>query len=87
MIDERIIQSQEFMKDDDFISFEEFKYFLFKIKKNELTLQLKLGASEEKVAELVQKLQEYDPNNQILTIDEARELVKRSEILLSLDEK
>lgn len=32
MIDDRIIQAQKFMKDDDLIDYENFKYFLFKIK-------------------------------------------------------
>lgn len=38
MIDYRIIQAQEFMKDDEFISSDKLKSFLFKIKKNELSL-------------------------------------------------
>lgn len=40
------------------------------------------GDSNEKVAELIKKLQEYDPNSEILPVDEARELVKRSEMLI-----
>ena len=47
MLDERIIQDQEFMRDDDFMNSKEFKSFLFKIKQNELTLQLYPGDSPE----------------------------------------
>lgn len=32
MLDDRIIQAQEFMKDDDFVKTEEFKSFLYKLK-------------------------------------------------------
>ena len=64
MLDERLVQAQEFMKNDDFINSEEFKSFLFKIEYNELTLQLKPGDSQEKIVELVQKLQEYDPSSE-----------------------
>lgn len=38
MLDERIIQAQDIMKDEDFINSEEFKSFLFNIKQNKLTL-------------------------------------------------
>ena len=38
--------------------------------------------NEKKVAELVQKLRDYDPSNETLTIDEARDLIKRSGMLL-----
>ena len=53
MIDDRIIQAQKFMKDDDLIDYENFKYFLFKIKLNEMSLELQPRDSEEKVVELV----------------------------------
>ena len=32
MLDDKIIQAEEFMKDDDFIKSEEFKSFLYKLK-------------------------------------------------------
>lgn len=41
MIDDMIIEAHEFMSDDSFIKYEKFKRFLFKIKKNELSLQMK----------------------------------------------
>ena len=50
MLDERIVQAQEF------INLEELKSFLFKVKQNELILQLQLGDSLDKIVELVQKL-------------------------------
>ena len=50
MVDDRIIDAREFMKDDAFLKFEEFKIFLIKLKQNQLSLQLKLGDSNEKVA-------------------------------------
>lgn len=56
MLDKKIIQSQEFMKDDEFIKSDEFKTFLYKVKQSELTLQLQPGGSPEKAVELVQRL-------------------------------
>ena len=38
MLDDRIIQAHDFVKNDAFIRIEEFKNFLFKVKKNELSL-------------------------------------------------
>ena len=43
-----------------------------------------LGDSEEKVAEMVQKLQDYDPASETLTPKEGRELIRRSGLLLFL---
>ena len=67
MLDDRIIQAHDFLKDDAFIKIEEFKNFLFKVKQNELSLQMALEDTQEKVAEMVQKLKEYDPTSQTLT--------------------
>lgn len=53
MIDDRIIKAHEFLHDDDFINTKEFKSFLFKIKQNELSLQLNPGDLDEKVTILV----------------------------------
>lgn len=61
MIDDRIIEAHEFMSDGNFIKSDEFKSFLFEIKKNELALHMKPSDSDEVVSGLVQKLQEYDP--------------------------
>lgn len=58
------------------------RVFLFKLKQNQLFLTLQSEDSDEKVAELVEKLQVYDPNGETLTIEEARDLVKRSGMLL-----
>lgn len=66
------------MRGNDFITSKEFKSFIFKLKKNELSLQLQLGDSNEKLVGLVKKLKEYDPNSETLIVDEARELVKIS---------
>ena len=52
MLDDRIIQAQEF-GDDDFVNSKEFKLFLFKLKKNQISLTLQLGYSEEKIIEVV----------------------------------
>ena len=84
MLDERIIQGQEFMKDEKFIKLDEFKTFLYKIKQNELTLQLQPDDSVEKRTKFVQRLQDYDPSSEGLTTQEARELVARSSMLLFL---
>ena len=72
------------MKDDDFIKSEEFKNFLYKVKYNELYLHVKAGDIDEKVTEMVQKLQAYDPNSESLTVEEARELVQRSGMIFFL---
>ena len=56
MLDDRVIQAQDFIKDDAFIRIEEFRNFLFKAKKNELSLQMAVIDSEEKVEEMVQNL-------------------------------
>ena len=82
MLDDRIIQEHDFLKDDAFIKTEEFNNFLFKVKQNELSLQMALGDTQEKVAEMVQKLQEYDPTSETLTPMEGRELLRRSGMLL-----
>ena len=82
MIDDRINEAREFMSDDNFIKSDEFKSFLFKIKQNELALQMKPGDSDEVVVGLVQKLQEYDPASEALTVEEARDLVTRSGVIV-----
>ena len=53
MLDDRIIQVDNFVKDDAFIKTGEFKEFLFKVKQNELSLQMTLGDIEEKVAKMI----------------------------------
>ena len=82
MLDDRIIQAHNFRKDDAFIRIEEFKNFLFNAKQNELSLQMALGDTQEKVAEMLQKLEEYDPASETLTLEECRELVRMSGMLL-----
>ena len=82
MIDDRIIEAKEFMDDDNFINSNEFKSFLFKIKRNELKFQIKPGDLDKKIVGLIQKLQEYDPANETLTIEEARDLVRRSGMII-----
>ena len=42
MMDDKIIKAHNFVKDDAFIRIEEFKNFLFKVKQNELSLQMDL---------------------------------------------
>ena len=39
-LDDRVIQSQKNLEDDEFIKSLEFKSFLYKVKQNELTLKL-----------------------------------------------
>ena len=75
MINDKIIEANEFMSDDKLIRIEEFKSFLFKMKQNELSLQMKPGNSNEVVAKLVQKPQEYDPTKETLNVEETRDLV------------
>lgn len=84
MLDERVIEAKEFTKDDAFIKTEEFKQFLYKIKQSELVLQMGPGDSADKITEMVNKLQDYDPSSETLTFDEARDLVRRSGMLLFL---
>ena len=40
------------------------------------------GDTQEKVVEMIQRLQEYDPTSETLTPEEGRELVRRSGMLL-----
>ena len=82
MLDDRIIQAHNFVNDDTFIKTKEFKEFLFKVKQNELSLQMTPGDTEEKVTEMIQRLQEYDPTSETLTPKEGKELVRRSGMLL-----
>ena len=56
MLDDKIIQAHNFVLDDAFIRIGEFKEFLFKLKQNELSLQMTLGDTQEKVAKMVQRL-------------------------------
>ena len=84
MLDDKIIQAHNFVSDDAFIKTREFKEFLFKVKQNELSLQMNLGDTQAKVVEMVQRLQEYDPTIETLTPKEGRELVRRSGMLLFL---
>ena len=48
---ETIIQSKKFFEDDEYIRPFEIKIFLYKLEKNELTLNLKLGKYEERTKE------------------------------------
>ena len=41
-------------------------------------MHVKPGDTDEKMTEMVQNLQAYDPNSESLTVEEARELVQRS---------
>ena len=81
-LDDRLIQSDKFTEDDDFIKSSEFKSFLYRVKKNELTLSLMPGEDLEKNKELVDKLLAYDPDSETMTLAEARELVHRSVMIL-----
>lgn len=56
MLHERVFQAINFVKDDDFIKEKEFKNFVLKVKQNELSLQMALGDSKEKLVEMVQRL-------------------------------
>ena len=55
-LDDRIIQAQKFLEDDEFIKSNEFKSFLYKIKESELVLQMKPDEPEERRIELIEKL-------------------------------
>lgn len=43
---------------------------------------MKLGESDEQKLELVEKLQAYDPESEVMTLEEARDIVQRSRMLL-----
>ena len=43
---------------------------------------MKPGESDEQKLALVEKLQVYDPNNEVMTLEEARDLMEISGILL-----
>ena len=45
-----------------------FKSFLYKVKESELVLQMKPDEPEERRMELVEKLQAYDPESEIMTL-------------------
>ena len=75
MIDDRTIEANEFINNENFIKIEEFKSFFFKLKQTKLSLQMKLGDSNEIEANMVKKLQEYDPASKNIIIEEARELI------------
>lgn len=79
-LDDKIIQAQQFIEDGEFIKSIKFKSFLYKIKQSELVLKMKLGESNEKKQELIEKLHAYDPESEVL--EEARDLVQRSVMLL-----
>ena len=81
-LDDRIIQAQKFLEDDEFIKSNEFKSFLYKIKQSELVLKMKLDESNEQRMELIENLQAYDPKSEVTTLEEARDLVQRSGMLL-----
>lgn len=61
--DDRLIQSDKFMEDDDFIKSSKFKFFLYRINKNELRLSLMPGEDPKKNEELVDKFLAYDLDN------------------------
>ena len=67
-LDDRIIQAQKFLEDDEFIKSNEFKKFLYKIKESELILQMKPDELEERRMELIEKLQAYDPKSEVMTL-------------------
>lgn len=55
-LDDGIIQAQQFLEDDEFNKSNEFKSFLYKIKKSELVLKMKSDESDEQRMELIDKL-------------------------------
>ena len=81
-LDDRVIQSQKFLEDDEFIKSFEFKRFLYKVKQNELTLNIKPREDQEKTKELVERLLAYDLDSEIVTPTKARDLVERSGMLI-----
>ena len=81
-LDDRVIQAQKFLEDDEFLKSNEFKSFLYKVKESELVLQMKPDEHEERRMELVEKLQAYDPESEVMILQEARDLVERSGMLL-----
>ena len=58
------------------------KVFLYKIKQSELVLKIKPDECDEKKMELIEKLQAYDLESEVMTLEEARYLVQRSGMLL-----
>ena len=51
------------------------KVFLYNIKQSELILQMKPDELEEPRMELIEKMQAYDPESEVMTLEEARDLV------------
>ena len=47
-------------------------------------LKMKLGELDEQKLELVEKLQAYDPESKVMTLEEVRDIVQRSGMLLVL---
>ena len=83
-LDDKVIQSKKFMEDDDFIKLSKFTFFLYKVKQNQITLNLMPREGLEKTKELEKKLLAYDLDSEIMTPTEARELVQRSGMILVL---
>lgn len=83
-LDVRIIQSQRFMEDDDFITSSAFKGFLYKVKHKKLALTIKEREDRENTRELVRRLFDYDPESEEMKVVEARKLVQRSGMILTL---
>ena len=70
-LDDRIIQAQQFIEDNKFINPIEFKSFLYKVKQSESVLKMKLGELGEQKLELVEKLQAYDLESEVMTLEKA----------------
>lgn len=73
---------EEFLSDDQFIKCDEFKNFLIWKKSQEVTKALPEGM--EPSEETMRALTSYDPSLENINIDEAREMVKSSGMLLTL---
>lgn len=80
--DERELYQEELLKDDEFIKSEEFKNFLIQKKQQEIGSQLQVTDETDPNSEGLQALATYDPSLESITVDEARQLVKSSGILL-----
>lgn len=74
-LDDKIIQAQKFIEDEDLIKLVKFKRFLYKIKQSELVLKMKPSEYNEQKKELIENLHAYDPKSEVMTLEEKKDIV------------
>src|SRR5271156_3284677 len=82
-VDERLLNQQKFLNDDNFVKKEEFKDFLRWHKVEQLKSQLLVDGKETITNDALVALQTYDPEIEDITPEDARKLVLGSGILLA----